>query len=151
MIAAENITTQHISKILKSAALDTRLLDDTVLLVQGFVLNITMEWDEGPRLLRYRSSFPLIPQLEDLSLLRFVNDCNRSKIMVQHTIDAEMAYLQANFVLSLHDGLNRTRILRHLWLFMQIFEAAVEHGRDLGLIEGKDPDHIPSQAQPLLN
>ena len=133
IIEAAKVTHTTLTEILDNGAID--YTDNGGLYVTGYPFNFWMEVDENRKLLVMYTYWHTLPEVDELEMLRFVNQTSGSKIMLQFYYNAEYGRFYAYYTHPYHVGLLPPHVLKLGQKFTAIFEEVVHEGIAKGLLQ----------------
>lgn len=132
VIQAANVSETTLTEILDNGAIE--YADNGGLYVTGYPFNFWMENDESRKLLVMYTYWHTLPEVDELEMLRFVNQTSGSKIMLQFYYNAEYGRYYAYYTHPYHVGLLPPHVLKLGQKFTAIFEEVVHDGIAKGLL-----------------
>jgi hypothetical protein len=146
VLQPDTITDATITDILENAAIDHE--DNGGLYITAYRINFWLGVDPKRKLLVLYTYWPTLPDADELDILRFANQANTSKIMLQFSYNAELERFYGYYAHSFSVGLIQPQVLRLAQHFSSIFEDVVQEGIEEGvLVEPTDqPDDDADEA-----
>ena len=132
VIQAANVSQTTITDILDNGAIE--YADNGGLYVTGYPFNFWMEVQESRKLLVMFTYWHTLPEVDELEMLRFVNQSCGGKIMLQFYYNAEYGRFYAYYTHPYHVGLIPPQVLKLGQKFTAIFEEVVHDGIAKGLL-----------------
>lgn len=133
VIQATKVTQTAITDILDDGAIE--YTDNGGLYVTGYPFNFWMEVQESRKLLVMFTYWHTLPEVDELEMLRFVNQSSGNKIMLQFYYNAEYGRFYAYYTHPYHAGLLPPHVLKLSQKFTAIFEEVVHNGIEHGLLQ----------------
>ena len=129
----QNVNQATIRTILENGAIDYH--DNGGIYVTAYPFNFWLDLDENRKLIVIYSYWNTAPEAEEIDILRFVNQANTQKIMLQFSYNAGLGRLYAHYTHPYHVGLLPPHVLKLCQKFSAIFEEVVHEGIAGGLLE----------------
>ena len=112
--------------------------------VTTYPINFWLDLDEKRKLIVIYTYWDAIPDLDELQILRFVNQANTQKIMLQFSCNAKLGRLYGHYTHPYNVGLLPPHVLKFCQKFSSIFEDVLHEGIADGILqelpEGTDDD-----------
>ena len=135
----QGLDIKHISAMLSAAGIDHKADGEFSLYVTGLSFNLWIRPDLEDEAISISTHWPFLNDVDELSALRFINQLNCSKILVQFAFSEAHHQMQSHAWLSCKDGLSAPQLIRTALRFSGIFNQAVTTGRLQNLI-GDEPE-----------
>lgn len=116
-----------------NAAIDHH--DNGGIYVTNYSVNFLMEIDEKRKLIFMYSYWNTAPEADEIDILRFVNQANTQKIMLQFSYNAGLGRLYAHYTHPYHVGLLPPHVLKLCQKFSSIFEDVLHEGIADGVLQ----------------
>lgn len=120
------ITEKTITTILSNGAIDHTL--NNGIYVTGYAFNFWVDVDQKRKLLVLYTYWETKPDRDELEILRFVNQANTHKIMLQFSYNEELGRFYAYYAHPYNVGLIPPHVLKLTHKFAAIFEGVVHEG-----------------------
>ena len=133
VLQPDAITEATITTILDNAAIDHS--DNGGLYIESFPFNFWMDLDQNRKLLVMYTYWQTDPDVDELAILRLVNQANTQKIMLQFSYNDDLARFYGHYTHPYNVGLIPTHVLKLCQKFSAIFEEVVHEGIAGGLLE----------------
>ena len=143
IIPAETVNDQAIVTILDNAAIEHS--DHAGCYVTGYPFNFWIEVHKERSLLTLWSYWNVLPEAEEIEILRFVNSMNASKIMLQFSYSEKTGRFYAFYAQPYHAGLVPQHLLKLCQNFSAVLNQTVDEGIEAGVLEPL-PDCSRSQS-----
>ena len=142
VLKPDTITEATIKTILDNAAIDHS--DNGGLYIESFPLNFWMDLDQKRKLIVIYTYWDAMPDVDELQILRFVNQANTQKIMLQFSYNAKLGRFYGHYTHPYNVGLLPPHVLKLCQKFSSIFEDVLHEGIADGILqelpEGTDDD-----------
>ena len=132
VLQPDTITDATITDILENAAIDHE--DNGGLYITAYRINFWLNVDPKRKHLVLYTYWPTLPDADELDILRFANQANTSKIMLQFSYNAELGRFYGYYAHSFSVGLIQPQVLRLAQHFSSIFEDVVQQGTKDGIL-----------------
>lgn len=150
IIAESDVSLTTISSLLDEAAIDHSVEEGGCIYVTSSPFNFWISIDEDRKFLRFYSYWPVAIDTPEDRLLRFVNECNDSIILLQFSVTEDRQRFYGFYMMYYRDGVIRSQLLRIARLFSELFHRAVEHEDTEDLLGVETLDLPLSKAEPSV-
>jgi hypothetical protein len=133
VIEAIKVTEATVTDILDNGAIEYDA--NGGIYVTGYPFNFWMDVDQNRKLLTIFTYWHTADDVDELEMLRFVNDVSGRKIMLQFYYNAEYGRFYASYSHPYHVGLLAPHVLKLGQKFSAIFEEVVHDGIANGVLQ----------------
>jgi hypothetical protein len=133
ILEPQNINEATIITILNNGALEH--YDNGGLYVTTYPINFWLDLDEKRKLLVIYTYWDVSPDLDELQILRFVNQANTQKIMLQFSYNAKLGRFYGHYTYPYNVGLLPPHVLTLCQKFSSIFEDVLHEGIAEGVLQ----------------
>ena len=103
--------------------------------VTNYPINFWLDLDEKRKLLVIYTYWDAIPDVDELQILRFVNQANTQKIMLQFSYNAKLGRFYGHYTHPYNVGLLPPHVLKLCQKFSSIFEDVLHEGIAAGVLQ----------------
>lgn len=132
VLEPDTVTNATITGILENAAIDYH--DNGGVYVTSYGINFWLDIDKTRQLLILYTYWTTLPNVDELEVLRFANQANTDKIMLQFSYHPESARFYAHYTHTFSVGLIGQQVLKIAQHFSSIFEDVVQQGTKDGIL-----------------
>ena len=133
ILEPQNINEATITTILDNGALEH--YDNGGLYVTTYPINFWLDLDEKRKLIVIYTYWDTIPDVNELQILRFVNQANTQKFMLQFSYNAKLGRLYGHYTHPYDVGLLPPHVLKLCQKFSSIFEDVLHEGIADGVLQ----------------
>lgn len=128
----QNVNDAAIKTILENGAIDHH--DNGGIYVTEYPLNFWLDVDEKRKLIVMYSYWDIVPDADEIDILRMVNHANSTKLLLQFSYYSELGRFYAYYTHPYHVGLIPTHVLKLAQRFSPIFQEVVDDGIEKGML-----------------
>jgi hypothetical protein len=128
----KTINETTIKSILENGAIEFH--DNGGIYITEYPLNFWLELDQKRKMIFTYSYWEVVPDADEIDILRFLNNSNSDKIMLQFSYRPETGRLYGYYTHPYHVGLLPTHVLKLAQKFSAIFQEVVDDGMEKGLL-----------------
>jgi hypothetical protein len=132
VLEPETVTNATITGILENAAIDYHYNGGVY--VTSYGINFWLDVDQKRKLLILYTYWTTLPNVDEIEILRFANQANTDKIMLQFSYHPESARFYAHYTHTFSVGLIEQQVLKIAQHFSSIFEDVVQQGTKDGIL-----------------
>lgn len=133
ILEPQNINEATIKTILDNGALEHH--DNGGLYVTTYPINFWLDLDEKRKLLVIYTYWDIVHEAEEIAILRFVNQANTQKIMLQFSYKAKLGRFYGHYTHPYNVGLLPPHVLNLCQKFSSIFEDVLHEGIADGVLQ----------------